>query len=161
MENRQSEKVKSPGRFEDLLMSLAIDFVNVPPKELEREIDRALRMTGEFTGVDRSYTFLYDFERQVTSNTHEWCREGIEAMIEVLQDVPLEGLDDWMDAHLKGETMHVPWVEDLPEGSALRDILEPRASKPWSQSRSFMTPSASALSDSTPSTSANRGLPRS
>jgi PAS domain S-box-containing protein len=129
MENRQSEKVKSPGRFEDLLMSLAIDFVNVPPKELEREIDRALRMTGEFTGVDRSYTFLYDFERQVTSNTHEWCREGIEAMIEVLQDVPLEGLDDWMDAHLKGETMHVPWVEDLPEGSALRDILEPQGIK--------------------------------
>lgn len=56
-------------------MSLAIDFVNVPPKELEREIDRALRMTGEFTGVDRSYTFPYDFERQITSNTHEWCRE--------------------------------------------------------------------------------------
>lgn len=129
MENRQSEKVKSPGRFEDLLMSLAINFVNVPPKELEREIDRALRMTGEFTGVDRSYTFLYDFERQITSNTHEWCREGIEPMLEVLQDVPLEGLDDWMDSHLKGEIMHVPWVEDLPMDSALRHILEPQGIK--------------------------------
>jgi PAS domain S-box-containing protein len=110
-------------------MSLAIDFVNVPPKELELEIDRALRVTGEFTGVDRSYTFLYDFERQLTSNTHEWCREGIEPMLEVLQDVPLEGLDDWMDAHLRGETMHVPWVEDLPVDSALRQILEPQGIK--------------------------------
>lgn len=129
MEDRPSKTMQGPGRFEDLLMSLAIDFVNVPPKELEREIDRALRMTGEFTGVDRSYTFLYDFEQQVTSNTHEWCREGIEPMIEVLQDVPLDGLDDWIDAHLKGETMHVPWVEDLPEGSALREILEPQGIK--------------------------------
>jgi len=124
-----NEEVKGMGSFGDLLMSLAIGFVNVPPKELEREIDRALRMTGEFTGVDRSYTFFYDFERQLTSNTHEWCREGIEPMIEVLQDVPLEGLDDWMDAHLKGETMHVPWVEDLPVDSPLRSLLEPQGIK--------------------------------
>ncbi len=119
---------KSSG-FQDLLMSLAIEFVNVPPKELEQQIDRALRITGEFTGVDRSYTFLYDLDRQVTSNTHEWCREGIEPMIDVLQDVPFEGLDDWMLAHLLGETMHVPWVEDLPPGSALRNILEPQGIK--------------------------------
>lgn len=110
-------------------MSLAIGFVNLPPKELEPEIVRALRMTGEFTGVDRSYTFLYDFERQLTSNTHEWCREGIEPMIGFLQEVPLEGLDDWIDAHLKGETMHVPWVADLPHDSALRGILEPQGIK--------------------------------
>lgn len=129
MEGRNYRDAKVTGRFEDLLMSLAIDFVNVPPKELELEIDRALRMTGEFTGVDRSYTFLYDFERQLTSNTHEWCREGTEPMLEILQDVPLEGLDDWIDAHLKGETMHVPWVEDLPQDSALRSILEPQGIK--------------------------------
>jgi PAS domain S-box-containing protein len=132
MENRNHEEMietKTSGRFEDLLMSLAIGFVNVPPKELELEIVRALRMTGEFTGVDRSYTFLYDFERQLTSNTHEWCREGTEPMIGLLQDVPLEGLDDWVDAHLQGETMHVPWVADLPPDSALRGILEPQGIK--------------------------------
>jgi hypothetical protein len=65
MNDLRNVEVKGTGRFEDLLMSLAIDFVNVPPKELELEIDRALRVTGEFTGVDRSYTFHYDFERQL------------------------------------------------------------------------------------------------
>lgn len=121
--------MKETGRFGEILMNLAIDFVNMPPKELEREIQRALRITGEFTGVDRSYTFLYDFERQTCSNTHEWCGEGIEPMIEYLQETPLEGLDDFTSAHLKGETMHIPWVEDLQAGSALREILEPQGIK--------------------------------
>ncbi len=129
MEERNCEACGEIGKFGDLLTSLAIGFVNLPPKELELEIVRALRMTGEFTGVDRSYTFLYDFERQLTSNTHEWCREEIEPMIGLLQDVPLEGLGDWVDAHLKGETMHVPWVADLPHDSALRGVLEPQGIK--------------------------------
>lgn len=118
--------VDETGRFGEILMNLAVDFINIPPKELELGIDRALRITGEFTGVDRSYTFLYDFDRGVCNNTHEWCREGIEPMIDVLQDVPLAGLDDWMKAHRNGEIMHIPWVEDLEATSALREILEPQ-----------------------------------
>ena len=129
MDVKNQKGVTGNGRFEDLLMSLAIGFVNLPPRELAQEIVRALRMIGEFTGVDRCYTFLYDFKRQVASNTHEWCREGVEPMLEFLQDVPLDGLDDWVGAHLRGEVMHVPWVEDLAHGSALRGILEPQGIK--------------------------------
>jgi PAS domain S-box-containing protein len=117
------------GQLGAILMNLAIDFVNIPPKELEREIQRALRITGEYTDVDRSYTFIYDFDRHTCSNTHEWCREGIEPMIEHLQETPLKGLEDFTTPHLRGETVHVPWVEDLPVGSALRNVLEPQGIK--------------------------------
>jgi PAS domain S-box-containing protein len=129
MGNSSSKKMTGIKSFEDLLVSLAIEFVNVPPKELNQKIACALQMTGEFTGVDRAYIFSYDFERQVTSNTYEWCAKGIEPMLEFLQDVPLEGLEDWMGAHLKGDAMHVPWVEDLPTASILRSILEPQGIK--------------------------------
>lgn len=112
--------------FEHLLMELAIGFVNTPHENLDAAIQRALAMTGSFTQVDRSYLFLYDFDRQTCSNTQEWCAEGIEPMIDLLQDVPLAGIEDWLSVHLRGQIMHVPSVVALPPESALRQLLEPQ-----------------------------------
>jgi hypothetical protein len=42
------------GTFEDFLMHLAIAFVNILPENIDREINRALAMTGMFTCVDRA-----------------------------------------------------------------------------------------------------------
>jgi PAS domain S-box-containing protein len=113
--------------FEQLLMSLAIRFVNMPTLGMDEGIDRALAITGEFTQVDRSYLMLYDFGRRSVHNTHEWCAEGIDPMIGELGDVPTEGLeDDWIGVHLRGEIVHVPDVSMLPADSALRGILEPQ-----------------------------------
>ena len=114
------------GDFQRVVMSLAVDFVNTPLDTLDAAISDALAQVGLFTESDRAYVFTYDFVADTTSNTHEWCAEGIEPVIEDLQDVPLAGLDDWLRAHRAEELMHVPLVPDLPEGSALREILEPQ-----------------------------------
>ena len=114
------------GDFQRVVMSLAVDFVNTPLDTLDAAISGALAQVGSFTESDRAYLFTYDFVAGTTSNTHEWCADGIEPAIDGLQDVPLEGLDDWLDAHRAEELMHVPLVPELPEGSALREILEPQ-----------------------------------
>ncbi|MFZ9937048.1 MAG: ATP-binding protein [Luteolibacter sp.] len=119
---------KRPEDFEHLLMQLAIDFVKIPSLRADEGINRALAITGEFTGVDRSYLMLYHFDRHSIENTHEWCAEGIEPMIEHLRDVPMDGLvEDWISVHQRGDIVHVPLVSGLPMGSALRDLLEPQA----------------------------------
>ena len=112
--------------FQRVVMALAVDFVNTPLDTLDDAISDALAQVGRFTESDRAYLFTYDFDARTTSNTHEWCAPGVEPMIDDLQDVPLEGLEDWLDAHLAERLMHVPLVTDLPESSALRQILEPQ-----------------------------------
>lgn len=120
-------KITKSCSFEHFLLNLAISFVNLPYERIDEEVDRALEMTGLFTGVDRSYVMEYDFRGQVVNNTHEWCAEGIEPMIDSLQQVPIEGMDeDWVNIHLRGEIVHVPDVASLPEGAPLRRILEPQ-----------------------------------
>ena len=115
------------GAFEDFLMHLAIAFVNILPENIDQEINRALAMTGMFTGVDRAYVMTYDFCDRTVANTHEWCAEGIEPMIHELQCVPMEGLEEcWLDVHLRGDIVHVPSVKDLPASGALRQLLEPQ-----------------------------------
>lgn len=113
--------------FGDFLMHLAITFVNILPENIDEEINRALAMTGKFTGVDRAYVMDYIFSDKMVVNTHEWCAEGIEPMIHELQSVPMEGLEEeWLDVHLRGEIVHVPSVRELPAFGALRQLLEPQ-----------------------------------
>ncbi|MDQ1246375.1 MAG: hypothetical protein QG597_743 [Actinomycetota bacterium] len=112
--------------FQRVLMNLAVRFVNTPLDTLDEAIDNALARVGAFSGSDRAYLFAYDFDAGTTSNTHEWCAAGIEPMIDELQDVPLEGIEDWSEAHRADRMLHVPSVPDLPDDSALRGILEPQ-----------------------------------
>lgn len=120
------ERLAHRAAFQRVLMNLAVGFVNAPLEVLDQAIDDALAQVGEFSGSDRAYLFSCNFEDPATSNTNEWCGPGIDPMIDELQQVPLEGLDDWLGAHRAHRVMHVPSVLDLEPGSTLREILEPQ-----------------------------------
>ncbi len=112
--------------FRALLMELAVSFVNIPVQELDTAVERALGRVGSFAGVDRAYVFVYDHERAVTSNTHEWCDEGVEAARDQLQDVPFDAVRPWVDRHLQGLAIHIEDVLALPSDDPVRMILEPQ-----------------------------------
>lgn len=111
--------------FVALLMRLAGRFINLPLPALDAAVDAALADTGRFVDADRAYLFRYDLGLGLGINTHEWCNEGITPQITELQAIPMDSVQDWLHAHLRGEPVHVPDVRALPPGN-LRDILEPQ-----------------------------------
>lgn len=113
----------------DVLMEIASNFINVPLEKTEEVISRSLGILGEFTDTDRAYVFKYDHQDKTCSNTHEWCRDGIEPQIQELQNVPLEVIPDWVSTHLRGETMLIEDVTALDPSSGVRQILEPQSIK--------------------------------
>jgi len=108
------------------LMQLATHFVNVPLEQQDAAIDHSLATIGQLTQVDRAYLFAYDFAAGIMVNTHEWCARGITPEIGNLQAVPMALLPDWVAAHQRGESVHLPCVTALPVGSNTRRILEPQ-----------------------------------
>lgn len=110
--------------LEELVVSVSRSFVGIDSVELGRTIDRALATTGAFVRADRSYLFEFDHARGTMSNSHEWCAEGIEPQIGILQDLPLE-IFPWSMKRLREEPyIDVPLVSDLPDAAqAERDIL--------------------------------------
>jgi len=106
-----------------ILMRLATEFINLPPEAIDAAIDRALAELGAFVDADRAYVFTYDFEREIASNTHEWCAEGITPEIENLKAVPFSQLPGWLDAHRRGEVVVIADVDQHPV-EVLREILE-------------------------------------
>ncbi len=123
---KAEEEIKHQSELQRTLTRLATEFVNLPVAELDSAIDSALATVGQFADVDRAYLFRYDFQRDIMSNTHEWCAEGIRPEIENLRAVPLEMLPEWVERHRKGEIMLVPRVADLPVDGSLYSLLAPQ-----------------------------------
>jgi PAS domain S-box-containing protein len=111
--------------FQKVLTDLAKQFINVPPQQVDEAINAALRAAGEYTKVDRSYVFTYDFDLGLMSNTHEWCKSGIESYKSELQSVPTEMFrTGWIERHEMGLNVIVPDVDALDRSDALYKILD-------------------------------------
>ena len=106
------------------MINLATECINVPLEKIDAGINEMLEAVGEFTKVDRVYIFNHDYDRRVTSNTHEWCAEGITPEIDNLQATPFNHFPDILEAHQKGEIVHIPDVSRMPENHAMRFHFE-------------------------------------
>jgi signal transduction histidine kinase/PAS domain-containing protein/BarA-like signal transduction histidine kinase len=113
-------------QLENLLINLSIKVIRSGPEDLDNMTNEALEVVGRFVGADRAYRFSYDFDAYESSNTHEWCADGITPQIASLQYVPLDDIDVWVSSHQRGLPMYVARVLDLPEKHGLRHLLEPQ-----------------------------------
>ncbi|MDO9293738.1 MAG: PAS domain-containing protein [Hydrogenophaga sp.] len=109
--------------FVVLLFGLASRFINLPVPQMDAAIHEALGDMGRFVSADRAYLFDYDWAARTRSNTHEWCAEGIASGRAHLRNLPLDGDPDWVATHQRGDVIHVPDVDTMPEG-ALKAVLQ-------------------------------------
>lgn len=113
-QKRVEKELQYRAAFENLILSLATRFINLPPEEIDNAVCVALQSIGEFTGVDRSYLFAYSEDQQSMTCTHEWCAPGITPQIHRLKDIRVETLA-WSNQKLiGGNILHIPSVNDLP-----------------------------------------------
>jgi hypothetical protein len=116
-------------QLQTILTNLGASFINIQPKNIDREINKALAEMGKFSQVDRAYIFSYNFVKDTMSNTHEWCSDGTTPEIDNLQDLPNSLVPSWVDAHKRGKVIHIPRVYDLPKDDNVRNILEEQGVK--------------------------------
>ncbi|MGC4121632.1 MAG: PAS domain S-box protein [Myxococcales bacterium] len=120
---RSEAKLQEKSRLQLLLMEITSSYLGLPVERIDAAIQESLGKLARFVGADRAYVFDYDFVRQTTTNTHEWCADGVEPMIAELQSVPLTVIPDWVEAHRRGEALNVSDVAALPPGTK-RDVLQ-------------------------------------
>lgn len=118
------EEIRYRLEFETILTDISARFINLDLEEVDEAITHSLQQIGELENMDRSYVFLVDPEQQTMSNTHEWCGEGIEPSIEMLQDLSVDIFPWWMKQLAQNQAILVSQVERMPdEASAEREIL--------------------------------------
>lgn len=117
-------------KMEEVITIISTSFINLAPDKVDTGINHALKIVGEFVGVDRSYVFFYSHNEEKIHNTHEWCAGGIKPEIENLKEISLKSFP-WLAERLKRfETIHVPRVSDLPDGADTeKEFLQSQAIK--------------------------------
>ncbi len=99
-----------------IISALAMEFMRLGSHEIDGGIDRALALLGEYVGVDRAYVFQFDKAGVLATNTHEWCREGIEPRISRLQGILMDEKLPWLARRIRNmEDLVIPSVAELPE----------------------------------------------
>ena len=127
---KAAEALQYRMNFEKLITSISTDFINLSAKEVDDGINQALKALGEFADVDRSYVFQFSDDGRKTSNTHEWCADGITPQIHNLQDLSVDSTPWWMGKLRKFETIHIPDVEKLPRRAKNeKEILQAQSIK--------------------------------
>ena len=98
-----------------LVVSLINRLLSAPVEGVDDAVQDGLSRIGEFTGRDRAYVFL--IEDDLGRNTHEWCSDQTEPMIDQLQDMPAAAFE-WILAPIRsGVSYHLPDINDLAPDS--------------------------------------------
>ena len=93
----------------------------------EQTLNSILHDLGGYYDADRAYIFERGGNRKVYNNTFEWCREGVAAEIENLQNIAVDGMECWFDAfEAQGEFYISSLSEDYHPGTKTYEILEPQ-----------------------------------
>ena len=97
---------------------------------LSEAVDYILQRTGEFLQADRAYIFkVFD---TYFSNTFEWCREGISAQKENLQDLDINLLARWQRYFNEDKSIIVNDIEDVAQvDKAEYDIMSAQGIKSY------------------------------
>ncbi len=91
-------------------------------EDFDHRMNSSLKKIGEHVDVSRVYIFENNEENTHTSNTYEWCNQGVHPQITNLQDIPYVAIPLW-EKKLKEEGLvHAEDLAALDEGT--RKMLE-------------------------------------
>lgn len=124
-----SQLLSASGALTSLMLDIAQQFIGATTTNLASLINETLARLGREVDADRVYIFDYDFHENTCSNTYEWCALGITPELPELQQVPIVAIPQWVSAHKQGLEMYLPDVPSLPEGDALKQLLQPQGIK--------------------------------
>lgn len=79
----------------------------------QENIESLLKEAGLFLGSNRTYMFDFDHENQIMNNTFEWCNDGTEPAKDLLQNLPMSIIPNWIEHFSKNEYVYIPDVEKL------------------------------------------------
>lgn len=114
----------TPNRFAQQahVVEILADAISAHVCDADHAIDKILSGMGSLSGVDRAYVFQRR-PGDLLDNTHEWCSDGVDPMIDLLQNMPMDIIAPWREGFERGEPLHVPSIDVLDLAPDLRELL--------------------------------------
>ncbi|RPH33833.1 MAG: PAS domain S-box protein [Bacteroidales bacterium] len=108
---------------EELMQNLAlnellseISYILNTNEDFQTKINEVIIKLGQFTNTSRIYIFENSPNQKTTTNTFEWCNDGIEHQKDSLQNVPLDMILEWIEG--KEYYFSKDFLTDMPSDLA-------------------------------------------
>lgn len=101
-----TERLDYVNIFQQHLMGLATEVINLPMQKVSNTFNTYLERIGEFVGADRAWIFDYDFTHSLITSRNVWARDRNDFVLE-FGTIPMDPDVTWTERHQKGEIVEV------------------------------------------------------
>ncbi|MBU1142771.1 MAG: response regulator [Firmicutes bacterium] len=110
--------------FQEIIIKIATDFINVSIEDFEKTILEAFALVGSFLNIDRVYVFEYKKQKYVMNNLYEWVKSNTQSKKENRQNINFEPFfEDLVRVHMRGNSVIVENIETLNKKSNFYKML--------------------------------------
>jgi PAS domain S-box-containing protein len=125
-ERRKNElEIERNLKQQEILTEISVNYNSIA--DFESNTHEAVRIIGRHTGVSRVYVFENSADGLSTSNTFEWCNNGVESQIKELQNIPYSEIPSWKKILNEEGIVYSETIHELPED--IKSVLEPQGIK--------------------------------
>lgn len=110
---KQQQQITQNLRNQKLLSQISIT-LNAPGA-FNEQISSITQRIGENLDLSRVHIFENNENDSATSNTFEWCQQGVSKVKDQLQAIPYSLIPNWKTTLDKKEYLHIINPEELPE----------------------------------------------
>lgn len=121
---KEAERIiKNWSNLETIISTVSSRFLE--SGDFDFAVNSSLRDMGILSKADRAYLFLFNDDKTLMKNTHEWCAEEVSPRIHKFQDLRTESFPWWIKQLQNGKVIHIMDVLNLPiEAHATKEFLE-------------------------------------
>ncbi|MEM9217548.1 MAG: PAS domain S-box protein [Cyanobacteria bacterium P01_F01_bin.150] len=105
--------------FNRLIAEVTSECVDLAPEDLDAEIERILRLIGEFTQAEFSYVFKFSDDYTSMSMTHEWYASEHSSQRAKAQNLSWDDFPWSNQKYMDRDMLYVPHIDDLPPEAAI------------------------------------------
>jgi len=121
---KEAERIiKNWSNLETIISTVSSRFLE--SGDFDFAVNSSLRDMGILSKADRAYLFLFNDDKTLMKNTHEWCAEEVSPRIHKFQDLRTESFPWWIKQLQNGKVIHIMDLLNLPiEAHATKEFLE-------------------------------------
>ncbi len=119
---KQAEKMHKEFELQQQLTDLANDFINLPLENFDKTINEVFENIGNLFNIDRIYIFKHDHDCRTTSNSNEWCAEGVISKIDSRQRIPITRFSGILEHMKKGNVVSTFNNEYMPDKHTIQAL---------------------------------------
>lgn len=116
--------------FQQMILEITFEFMNITQENYDERVNHLLESIGLFFEMERTYLFSLNYKNNTMIYSHEWCNDGVDPLVGIDKEIPLDIYPWWLEQLNKNNIIHVEDVNLMPpEASVERKHLRKQGIK--------------------------------